>query len=130
MVLKYFSQLHISEWKSKGMSKEIIKPPTTSDNNLPLSYIGNKVRAKFVGSSLEQDKITFTHGAIVNINIVYEASVSVSNSSYPTSVKSSLFGAVKVTKNADIDKYKYSGYRLDLIDVQLFHFLVVDLVEM
>ena len=122
MVLKYFSQLHISEWKSKGMSKEIIKPPTTSDNSLAVSYIGNKVRAKFVGSSLEQDKITFIHGTIVNINIVYEVSVSVSNSSYPTSVKSSLFSAVKVTKNADIDKYKYSGYGIGFDRRRTFSF--------
>ena len=27
-------------------------------------------------------------------------------------LKDSLFGAVKITKNTDISKYKYSGYRI------------------
>ena len=30
-----------------------------------------------------------------------------------------LFGAVSLTKNADIDKYKYSGYRIDRVCVYL-----------
>ena len=34
---------------------------------------------------------------------------SISNSSDPT-LKHCLFGAVTLTKNADIDKYRYSGY--------------------
>ena len=40
---------YISKWQSKGLSDEIIKPPTTSDNSLSptLSYIGNKTRVKF-----------------------------------------------------------------------------------
>ena len=28
-------------------------------------------------------------------------------------LENSLFGAIKLTKDADIDKYKYSGYRFD-----------------
>ena len=35
---KYFTMItntdHISSWKSKGLSNESIKPPTTSDNSL------------------------------------------------------------------------------------------------
>ena len=52
----------------------------------------------------------YTHGKIVNIYIVYEFSASGSNNSDPT-LKNCLFGAVTLTKNADIDKYGYSGYR-------------------
>ena len=35
---------YISSWKSKGLSGESIKPPTTSDNSLTpaLSYYGTK----------------------------------------------------------------------------------------
>ena len=74
---KYFKKIsntnHISEWKSKGLPDEIIKPPATSDNSLApeLSHFG-KIRLKFDGSYLKQDKITFTHRTIVNIYIVYE----------------------------------------------------------
>ena len=39
-----------------------------------LSYYGSKLRVKFNGSCLKQDKITYTHEAIANIFIVYEIS--------------------------------------------------------
>ena len=88
------------------MSNEIIKPPNTCDNSFApgLSYFGNKTRVKFVGSCLKQNKFTFTHGKTVNIYIVYEISSPDSNNSYPT-LENCLFGAVKLIKNVDIDKY-------------------------
>ena len=46
---------------------------------------------------------------MVNIYIVYELAVSYSHDSDPT-IKNCLFGAVALTKNADIEKCKYSGY--------------------
>ena len=96
------------------MSNEIIKPPTTSDSSLApeLDYIGKKIKVKFTGSCLKQHKITFNHITILNIYIVYEISVSNRGyDDYPT-LKNCLFGAVKLTKNADIHKYKYSGYAI------------------
>ena len=58
---RYFKKIGntepISSWKSKGLSDEIIKPPTTSDNILApasaLSYIGYKIRVKFDESCLK-----------------------------------------------------------------------------
>ena len=52
---------YISSWKSKGLSAECIKPPTTSDNSLTLalSYYGTKTRVKFTESCLKQSKIYF-----------------------------------------------------------------------
>ena len=44
-----------------------------------------------------------------NIYIVYSLGASSSNYSDPT-IKNCLFFAVTLTKNADIDKYRYSGY--------------------
>ena len=63
---------YISSWKSKGLSTESIKPPTTSDNSLTpaLSHYGTKTRVKFIGSCLKQSKISYTHGKVVNIYIV------------------------------------------------------------
>ena len=75
---KYFNVIanakYISSWKAKGLSDETIKPPATSGNSLTpaLSYFGTKTRVNFRGSCLKQDKITFNHGKIVNIYIVYE----------------------------------------------------------
>ena len=113
---KYFKLIpntnYVSSWKSKGLSDESIKPPTTSDNNLTLALddYGTKKRVKFTGSSLKQSKISYTHGTIVNIYIVYELDASSSNDNDPT-LKDCLFGVVTLTKDtADIEKYGYSGY--------------------
>ena len=71
---KYFKESdntnQISEWKSKGLSDEIIKPPATSNNSLApaLNYVGTKTRVKFDGSCLKQDKSTYNHGKIVNVH--------------------------------------------------------------
>ena len=46
---------------------------------------------------------------MVNIYIFYELSASSSHINDPT-LKKYLFGAITLTKNADIDKYGYSGY--------------------
>ena len=51
----------------------------------------------------------YTHKKVVNIYIVYKLGASSSHSSDPT-IKNCLFGAVTLTKNAEIEKYKYSGY--------------------
>ena len=84
---------YISSWKSKGLYDETIKPSATSDNSLTalIDYLGNKIRVKFNGSILRQPKISYTHGPIVNIYIVYE---------------------------------------LGLIENQVFHFQVVNLIKM
>ena len=46
---------------------------------------------------------------VVNIYIAYELGASSSHINDPT-IKIYLFGAVTLTKNVDIDKYRYSGY--------------------
>ena len=38
------------------------------------SHYDTKARVKFSGSCLKQDKVTYNHGTIVNIYIVYEIS--------------------------------------------------------
>ena len=53
--------------------------------------------------------MTFNHGKIVNIYTAYEINKSINISDYPT-LENCLFGAVRLTKNADFNKYKYSGY--------------------
>ena len=74
-----------------------------------LGYYGIITRVTFDGSCLKQDKITYTHGKIVNIYIVYERNKNFLISNYLI-LENCLFGAVKLTKNNDIDKYKYSRY--------------------
>ena len=85
-----------------------MKPPTASDNSLTprINHYGNskKVTVKFAWSCLKQPKISYTHGRVVDIYIVYELGASRSHNNDPT-LKNCLLGAVTLTKNADIDKY-------------------------
>ena len=74
-----------------------------------IDYLGDKIRLKFNASCLKQAKSTYTHGKTAKIYIVYELTDSRSNDHDPK-VINSLFGAVRLTKNTDIDKYGYSGY--------------------
>ena len=63
-------------------------------------------KVTFTESCFEQPKSSYTHG---NIYIVYELGESSSHVNVRT-LKNNLFGVVTLTKNADIDKYEYSGY--------------------
>ena len=93
------------------MSDESIKSPSAPHNflNPSLNHLGTKTRVRFSGSCLKQDKITYTHGKIVNIYSVYEINNNGNTSSGPA-LENCLFGAVSLTENADIYKYKYSEY--------------------
>ena len=77
---------YILSWKSRGLSTESIKPPTTSDNSLTpeLSYYDYNTREKFTGSCLKQPRITYTYKKVVNIYIVYELEASTSHIDDPT----------------------------------------------
>ena len=107
---------YIYYWQSKGLSGGRLNSISESNYKVTpnLNYYGTKSRVEFYGSCLKQDKATFNHGKVVNIYIVYKT-VSVfniskysSNDNYPT-LENALFGAVSLTKNVDINKYKYSG---------------------
>ena len=72
--------------------------------------MGTKPRVRFSGSCLKQNAITYNHGKSVNIYILYEINKTDNTTSSDPTLENCLFGAVTLTKNADIDKYKYSGY--------------------
>ena len=117
---RYFKQIagvgngsYIYYWQSKGLSDGKINSSKTANHRITtnLDCYGIKTRVEFNGSCFKQDTVTFNHGKVVNISIVYEISKSINISYYPT-LKNCLFGAVKLTKNADIDKHRYSGYEI------------------
>ena len=54
-------------------------------------------------------KLTYSSKKVVNFYVVYEIINFHDIDSYPT-LTNVLFGAVKLTKNADIDKHKFFGY--------------------
>ena len=133
-IKKYFKVIantdYVSSWKSKGLSAETFKPPSTSDNSLTpsLSYYDTKTRVKFTGSCLKQSTISYNHRPIVNIYIVYKLGASGSKDNDPT-LKNYLSGAVTLTKNTVSISMDILVMELDLIEDQAFNFQMVDLVK-
>ena len=86
-----------------------------------LIVYGTKRRVKLDGSCLKPDIITYTHGNAVNIYIFYEL---VGHGSYTddSALKNSFFGPVRLTKNADIDRYGYSCYGTGFDRISRFSF--------
>ena len=111
-VRKYFktdnNSAYISEWKSKGLSNEGIKPPKVGNNNLTpqINYYEHHLRVIFSGSCLQQSKIDYSNKKI-SFYIVYELQTSNSNLNDPT-LQNCLFGSVTLNKNVDIRKGRFS----------------------
>ena len=99
-------------WGSTRMSQENIKNSHTSDTTFsPKLY--NKYtfdRVEFKGICLRQDSVSFLHKKVVNLYISYKLDTWSKDSNKDFTLGICLFGAVKLTKNADPDKYKYSSY--------------------
>ena len=93
---------NIYYWQSKELSVERISSSATSNYRVTpdLNYYGTKTRVGFYGGCLKQGKVTFNHGKVVNIYIVYETAKIVnpckhsSNDNYPK-LENALFGAVR-----------------------------------
>ena len=51
---------------------------------------------------------------VINLYISYTLGQQLKNLNTDFTLGNCLFGSVKLTKNADLDKYKYSGYDLGL----------------
>ena len=92
------------------MSEQRINSITTSNYSITpeLNYYRSKIRVKFSGGFLKQDKAIYD-GTLVNVFVVYEISKNCNISSYPT-LENCLSRAVSLTKHIDIDQHKYFGY--------------------
>ena len=115
---KYFktsvkgSATYISSWESKGLSNEKISSISKYNyNQAPsLAYDNARIKLKLVEDLLKQDKITYNHGSIVNIYLVYRLSPSITSD---ITLENCLFSAVKLTKNLKINIYSGYGIALD-----------------
>ena len=104
---------YVSSWESKGLSNEKISSIITSNYNqaLSLAYDNIRIKLKFIGALLKQDKITYNHGPILKIYIVYRLSPTVTSD---ITLENCLFGAVKITKILKINTYSVYGIVFDL----------------
>ena len=86
-------------WKSKGLSVESIIPPAHNNfvNPPSLNYLGTKIRVRFTGNCLKQPEISYTHGKIVNIYIVYEINKKNDTIISDSTLENCLFDVVTLT---------------------------------
>ena len=71
----------------------------------------SRIRLRFERSCLKQEDTTpFTLSNVVSVFIVYELDSCLSDLNTEFTLGGSLFGCVKLTKNADPGRYSYSGY--------------------
>ena len=104
---------YILSWQSRGLSNLKIDSIKTNYLLNPRvdHYDISKIRIKFDGSLLNRFPPAILHRNIVNIYIVNEITSNYNDSNYPT-IENCLSGSVKLTKNADFNKYGYSGYSI------------------
>lgn len=69
-----------------------------------------------------QKKTMFNIGKLVNLYIVYEMTFQLYDLGPEFTIGNEILRAVKLAKNADVDKYGSSGYVvLDLMHIHPFH---------
>ena len=90
--------------------------------------MGTKPRVRFSRSCLKQSSITYNYGKSVKVYIVYEKNKTDNTTSSDPTLENCLFGAVTLTKNADIVPISSNilGMVLDLIEKEVFNFLALD----
>ena len=97
------------------MSDKKFKAPFISNKSLfsKLIWYNSRIKLKFKGSCLKQkNQAAFTPKNVVNFCIVYELNSWPRNFDPEFTLGGCLFTGVKLTKNAEPDKYSYSGFRI------------------
>ena len=81
----------------KGLSyeKNSFSPKLINTQPPIPAYDNIRIKVKFNGDFLKQDKVTCNHGPIVNIYVVYRLPPTTTDSS--VTLQNCLFGAVKLT---------------------------------
>ena len=96
------------------MLEENIENITKSDSNFAPTFVNYLVLPdiNFNGHCLTKNKI-YIPKKVINLYISYILNTWLRNLNIYFTLDNCLFGSVKLTKNADLDKYKYSGYSIE-----------------
>ena len=106
---KISRSLKVSEFRCKGIHNKVIKPP----NKVLAPEMGPERRnmhLKFDGSCLKRTEKYFYFPSLIKLSIYIIYELNSNHNNFNLTLENCLFGAVKLTKNADIEKYKYTGY--------------------
>ena len=110
--VKYFSgTTRIESWKSNVMSEESVENITKSDSNFAPTFADHHLLPdmNFNGHCLIKNNISIPK-KVINLYSSYTLGSQLRNLNTDFTLGNCLFGSVKLTKNADLDRYKYTGY--------------------
>ena len=110
--IKYFSgTTWIQSWKSTGMSEENIETMTKSDSNFAPTFVDHHLLPdiNFNEPCLIKNIISIPK-KVINLYISCILCPPLSNLNTDFTLGNCLLRSVKLTKNTDLDKDKYSGY--------------------
>ena len=93
------------------MSEESIENINKSDSNFAPTFVDHDVLPdlNFNGHYLIKNNISIPK-KVINLYISYTLGSQLRNLNTDFTLGNCLFGSIKLTKNADLDKYKYTGY--------------------
>ena len=93
------------------MSEESIENINKSDSNFAPTFVDHHLLPdmNFNGHCLIKSNISVPK-KVINLYISYTQAPQLRNLSTDFTLGNRLFGSVKLTKNADVDKYDYTGY--------------------
>ena len=115
-VSKTIIKFHANSWISKGLSDE--KFSSVSGFTRPfIEYTNARIKLKFDGSIL-REKISTSLGLIANYYVVYR--LSPKTNTFNMVLQDCLFGKIKMTKNANADKYKYQDHGIGFDSIGTF----------
>ena len=92
---KYFEMVgnKVFSWESKGMSNEKISSAYAPHANRTQKIVYENARIKLkLNGALKQDKVTYNHGPIINIYVLYRLIPNLGD--FGLTVQNSSFGAV------------------------------------
>ena len=125
-VSKTIIRFHANSWISKGLFDEKIS--SVSGFTCPfIEYTNARIKLKFDGSIL-REKLSISLGLIANYYIVYRLNPRTNSSNIV--LENCLCDKIKMTKNADADKYKYQGHGIGFDDLELLLIQMEEMVKM
>ena len=83
-----------------------------SKGNHAILMMSVLMRVHLNGNYFSQNKVLKRNGSAINIYIVYKLNPISSTRNTDYTIQNALFGAMKITKNADSSKNNYTGYGL------------------
>ena len=110
-IKNFHGTTEIYSWKSNRMSEESTENITKSGSNSAPNFVDHHSLPdiNFNGHCLIKHNISVSK-KVLNLYISYTLGIQLKISNTDFTLSNSLFGSVKQTKNADLDKYKYTGY--------------------